>query len=516
MIGVTFMVACGSSRASFVDDESELRLAIPQLRSAIGDHPRVLKIEVDPNFVTIEAQDPHNQKHLNRWRCGNRVLRFIPMRWVTGPEAVDLQLINPDLEANLFDLDAVAFSAMSKLEKAAIERAQIQDPAIVTHMEIARQTFILPEPASGDIRWTLHIASGREHADVFANVQGVIIGANLSGTERAKSLNLFKEPGLMVDAAEAFRAALGSDPILTAVGVDTKMVSFTTNLHDTTLGKVVGGIPTKTSFSWSLDGLVQRLGKPDLSAAMGTQEPAPFSVNDVDWTILGQLEASSLAKVAIPQARVTCINLEKSSTGPGGPVLAWTVEITDPSGELTSIVADTKGSIGRVVLPESRRPKIVWLDPTALAGAVSRVGAIFGPDTRIASIVADEKGGRITIDDPANGGRPATFDFSADGVTRAAISFSLDSTGPRFSVADLTSLTEQKIATLEVEALKKLGEGRKVYLESVSIGPHIFVRDAGARAIEVRVRDLPEDSVRAEYGWIVYDFDGRVLDFSTP
>jgi hypothetical protein len=43
-----------------------------------------------------------------------------------------------------------------------------------------------------------------------------------------------------------------------------------------------------------------------------------------------------------------------------------------------------------------------------------------------------------------------------------------------------------------------------------------FVRSGGARAIEVRVRDVPEDSTRAECGWIVFDSDGRVLDFVTP
>jgi hypothetical protein len=42
------------------------------------------------------------------------------------------------------------------------------------------------------------------------------------------------------------------------------------------------------------------------------------------------------------------------------------------------------------------------------------------------------------------------------------------------------------------------------------------VRKAGAHAIEVRVRDVPEDSARAEYGWIVFDFEGHVLDFVTP
>jgi hypothetical protein len=41
----------------------------------------------------------------------------------------------------------------------------------------------------------------------------------------------------MVEAAAAFRAALGAEPILTAVGIDTKMVSFATNIRDTTLGR---------------------------------------------------------------------------------------------------------------------------------------------------------------------------------------------------------------------------------------------------------------------------------------
>jgi hypothetical protein len=191
LVGVTLMVACVSAEASFVDDGTELGRAIPELRSAIGNHPRVLKIEVDPNVVTIEAQDPRNPKHVNRWRCVDRVLGFIPMRWVTGPEPVDLQLLDPDLEANLFDLDAIVFSATSKLERAAIERAHIQDAAVITHMEIARQTFILPRPTTGDIRWTLHITSGREHADVFANAQGIIVGTLMNEKKSKRAANLY-------------------------------------------------------------------------------------------------------------------------------------------------------------------------------------------------------------------------------------------------------------------------------------------------------------------------------------
>jgi hypothetical protein len=518
LASVVFIISWGeNSQAGFVDNGTELSQAIPALRSAIGNHPRILRIEVQPNDVIVEAQDPNNLKHVNRWRYVNHI-GILPIRWVFGPEPVDLQLLNPDLEANLFDLDTVAFAETEKLGKAAIEHARLQDAAVITRMEIERQTYILPKPSSGDVRWTLHIASGREEAEVYANARGDIIGADLSSTQRAQTLNLYKEPDLVVDAAAAFRNTVGADPVLTSVSIDTQTVSFQTNIADNRLG-IGGGLKQVANYSWNLEGLHSQFPRVDTSGIlkMTNQAPTlvPFSVNDVDWTIVAKLEADSLAKVNLAQAQITGIRVERSSSQPGQVVLAWTIKITDASGEDTSVVADTKGAIQRVLLPESRRPKLVWTDPATLANAISRVGTTFGPNTKISSIVADDRGGRITIDDPASGGNLATFDLSADGVTRASMTFALNPQGPRFGVADLTLLTEQKIATLEADAMKRFGRNKQVYLESISIGAHLFVRKAGARAIEVRVRDIPQDSAKAEYAWIVYDFEGRALDFSS-
>jgi hypothetical protein len=69
LVGVTLVVACASAEASFVDNETELAQAIPALGSAIGNHPGILKIDVDPNVVTTEAQDPRNPEHVNRCCC---------------------------------------------------------------------------------------------------------------------------------------------------------------------------------------------------------------------------------------------------------------------------------------------------------------------------------------------------------------------------------------------------------------------------------------------------------------
>jgi hypothetical protein len=515
LLAVALLVP-GGARANYLDDSTKFGLALSVLRSAIGPHPRILRLEVDADGITIEAQDARNRNHVDRWRYG-RVghLKMLPLQRLSGPQPVDLQLINPDLEANLFDLDAVDFSAAPKLIADAIKRAKLQDAAVVTHMEIARRIYILPKPTSGDIRWTVHLDSGRERADIYANAQGVIVGADLSGTRRAQTLDLFKEPELATDAAAAFRAALGAGPVLTEVAVEPKTIGFHTNIADRRLAPLGLGMPETATFTWDLDGLVQRLGAVDVNAAMGAPALPPFGVDDVDWTILAKLQRDALAKVAIPQARVSRLSVAKSSEQPGRPVLVWTVEIIDPGGETTAVIADTKGAITRVVLPASRRPKTNWLDAATIAAALKRVGSTFGQDSRIASVVFEDRGARITLDDPANGGRAATFDFSADGVTRAGISFAMDSAGPRFAVAALSPLTEQKIAGMEAEAIKRLGGGRTVYLESVSIGAHPFVRQAGAQAIEVRIRNVPVDSVQAEYGWMVFDFNGRVLDFST-
>ncbi len=516
LIGLMLLAASGSAEASFLDGNTAFGLGMAVLRSAIGAHPRVLRIEVDGDAITIDAQDPHNRNHVDRWRYGTvKYLNMVPLKRLSGPHAVDLQLINPDLEANLFDLDAVDLAAAPKLIGAALARVHLQDAAAVTHMEIARRVFILPRPTSGDVRWTLHIDSGRERAEVYANARGVIVGLDLSSTRRAQTLNLLNEPTLAADAAAAFRRSVGAGRVLTKVSIDRKWVTFATNIRDRNMAKLMSNLPATATFTWDLNGLQQRLGTINIDLEMGRAGPPPFSVDDVDWTILATLERDALARAALPKASVKSLSVGKSSEQPGAPVLAWTVEIVDQNDDVTKVTADSKGLIQRVVLPASRRPVVDWLNAATIAAAIARVPALFGGNARIASIVFDDRRGRITVDDPAKHGEAATFDFSADSVTRAGITFSLDSNGPRFGVADIAALDEHKIAALEAEAMKRLGAGRKAYLESVSFGPHLFVRRAGARAIEVRVRDIAVDSVRAHYAWIVFDFNGRVLDFTT-
>lgn len=302
-------------------------------------------------------------------------------------------------------------------------------------------------------------------------LSALIVLALLAAGARAQALDLFDDTARLTDAVAAFRASVGAGPVLKSVGIDAKTVYFATNTPDAGLSKLAPGLPSSAVYTWDQNGLRrQALGRVDADAAMGQASPLPFSIDDVNWKILAQLARDALARAAIPRAKVGHLGIARSAQEPGGPLLLWTVEIVDPGGEVITVTADVRGAIRRVVLPVSRRPKPDWLDATTIADAIARIGPTFGADTRIASIVFDSGGGRITLDDRKNGGRPATFDLSADGATRAAISFSLDAMGPRFAVADLAPLDARLIKTLQAEALERLGAQRQAWLDSVSIG----------------------------------------------
>src|SRR5262249_24532689 len=150
---------------------------------------------------------------------------------------------------------------------------------------------------------------------------------NVGSTRRAQTLNLLDEPALAADAAAAFRRTVGTGAVLNAIGVDTRSVSFGTNIKDQGMARIGFNMPPPESYPWDRSGLQRRLANFDTNAMMGNAGPPPFSIDDVDWTILEKLVQEARARAEIPGARVKHLGVAKAADQPGGPVLVWTVEI---------------------------------------------------------------------------------------------------------------------------------------------------------------------------------------------
>ena len=340
---------------SFFDEDTAIAQAIGTFRERIGAPVHVLNVSITPDDVTIRAQDPNNRSRVDEWRLDR--VHVVAVNWdrVSGPSPYPLTLINPDLEANLFDLDEIDFAASIKLARAAVERAGLAGNARAMRMEIARQVFVLPKPSSGEIRWTVDVSSGRESVQVFADSQGTIVGMNIDGTDRAKNLDILRDLNLVADAARAFRFILGPDKILLRANILANSIGFVTNLPDPSSPvPVSGGLSTRRIYVWNLNGLQRAIGTVNADAAFQSVSSEAFSIDDVDWTVLPKIAAAAAQQLAMTQGRVTGIELSKPVNAIGPSIVLWKIEITDQNKEKGFILADTAGTVKQVMPPAQR------------------------------------------------------------------------------------------------------------------------------------------------------------------
>src|SRR5690348_18410594 len=105
LAGAVLLALCGpAGAASLFDDAHAIADAVARIRAAIGGPVRALSVAIDGDAVTIRAQDPRDHRHVDEWRLAQRHLAYLQWDKLSGPNPVEPDLINPDLEANLFDL----------------------------------------------------------------------------------------------------------------------------------------------------------------------------------------------------------------------------------------------------------------------------------------------------------------------------------------------------------------------------------------------------------------------------
>lgn len=509
--------------ASLFDDPAKIIQEVDAIKEKIGGPVRVLKVEISPDVVTIQAQDAKNPNHIDEWRAGRIKRGWFEWDMVVGPDPVQPSLINPDLEANLFGLGDIHFEATAKLMKEAIDRARLEDPAVIGGMEIARQIYILPQPSSGPVRWRVNLGSGRESAQIIADAQGTITGQDLSGTNRMRNFDLLRQPEMAADAARDFRAMLGKEPILVRAGVSRSSAFFETKLPvDQAAASSRSIIHEDQAFTWNLNGLHRTLaGATHIQTPGSGGADAPFSIDDADWTQLPKLVAVARDKLGMPQGTLGGIDLRKSAEGVGAPVLLWKIEIVDANGEKGSVFADAAGAVKQVMLPESRRKPADWLDPAAVADTFARIGKEFGADAKLVEIYFDDDKVRISAEDPRQPGQLMDVLLSDSGFRRFgdggfAMAATMRGKPRTFTIGELAPLTAQRLTDLEAKTVARMNLP-KVQVTSISIGRNnIDPSPKGDITVEIRALVPPFNAPRPPGGRVVYELDGTAIKSYLP
>jgi len=135
--------------------------AAAQITAKLHPPVRVLQIEITPDSLSMQVQDPAAPTHVDEYgysRVGTSV---------SGPTPVQLQLINPKLEENLFNLEDVNLAAVPEAVQEAIKQTALEGGGTVERIVIKRTLGIWPVPRNGDVQWTISVRSPRETASAL-------------------------------------------------------------------------------------------------------------------------------------------------------------------------------------------------------------------------------------------------------------------------------------------------------------------------------------------------------------
>jgi hypothetical protein len=479
------------------------------LVARMGESRPVARLTFAPDEITAKTQADTGDGFVE-WGVSRLDLGVLNFHFVSGPNAAYDSGVVDDKSEAYFRLSDIDLGKFDSVVAASVAVAKLEDVPTVALVEIARNVSILPEPAYGDIRWTVTLRTAAETALVYLSRDGEVIGADLSDTKRAQDLDLYaSDDWPMKEAQDALASVLGSSRVHTVRLYQDYI--FVTADHPTDSG-------LQRDYSWRLGGVTRGLvDTPNLvNLGMGGMVSFPFS--EVDLTKLPKIKAAAREAFGTPDAVITGMAAEKSTDVAIGELkVLWTVEFRDPNGEEGDVLLDTEGNVVEVHLPESRLPELgPWLAPATVIDTLRRISETFGPDAKLSEISINDTQASIDIEDPQAPGEVAHFLMDAREVSRfgsGSFFASLDADNV-FTPRDLAGLTTEQLSDMvrRTEERLKMKDG---VVFRFTFSRHAMIMDESDKRLMVEIR-YGNQEIGGDSGWMTFLLDGTQTDEMVP
>jgi hypothetical protein len=166
--------------------------ALDAMAQRLGHTPQVALIDImgSEMIVHVQGAQPH---HIDRWTWVRARGFFGTTTRIRGPEAAQPLVPTLDPTTAFFPLDDLPLDDLPALIERITPRAMLENPALPRSIRIERQLLLLGGTRAGETRIMVHWNTGRESSYVYLNQDGSIRSADVSGTFRARGLDMARD-----------------------------------------------------------------------------------------------------------------------------------------------------------------------------------------------------------------------------------------------------------------------------------------------------------------------------------
>jgi hypothetical protein len=507
ILGALLLPSCSPSAKQSLFEGTSSQEAVAKLSEKLNAPVRVLKIEILPNTLSIQVQDPAARTQVNEYtyrKMPGVIAMVFPA--VAGPKPVRLNLINPNLEENLFDLAKVNFAAVAETVRTAERRVALEGGGATRAIEIQRRVGILP-PSSGEIEWNISVAGPRESASAYADAQGRVRRVNLAGTLRAQTLDYTKDGKALNEAIAEIRDQFGSEPVFNQFTVSRLNVSFT--VRDSKDSNETH------SYSCDLNGVSRGLSDMMNMKLRSDMEPKRefFGIDEADWSRVPAMCKAALEKINFPHPNLHSIQLEKLPPTLRERPLRWRAQVIEGAmGEYGFVEFDPKtGEMTAVHPPDSQVKPVDFLEPTKTAELLANMKEDFGPTARFQEISISHDRASAKGTAPAHPAELREYHYNAAKRADPGITSVIKNPTENFGPQDLFDAAEIQVYAARLSELQQKTLDR-LRLANGKIDRLTFFRQSpfypGNKKLLLEIRCAG----KGDDGRIVYDPAGTEFD----
>lgn len=491
-----------SAQNSYLNHEETFDTAWDLLTDQIGDSD-LLWLRLEPDSLSVIAATGQSGEEFNLWtiRRSNTGQGFKdevhgPMHMADGPKFI----VPPER----FTQAELRIANLWSILRRAPDNLPTKKPGVVTAAAASLGPVL--GQAHWQVKWNFSVKSEREFGQVYALADGRFDGADISHTERGRTMNLRTQSDWPFDFAENRFADI--------IGPDEKVFEIKVLSHGVEIDAVSPSDPGQVqNYRWNGGSFRRGIGGKPISLYTLTGRSRPFAITGSGLAQLPQILDAARAEVPQGWSHIDRVEATRPPSTGKETGVHWVINFQHTSGGRENVVVRVRpdASIYSVALPESLRAFDSYLSFDGVSEAFAQFQATLGTDIKFFEMTFRHDRASIAMPDPDAPGNVVEYTLGSSGVSRG---FSrpriMENDADLITFAQAAGFHPQLITDVPAMVVKAFKvENAEVFMIKLWNGAPFYKDANGALFMQMFIGVPPQHN---NSGHAVFKYDGEFVE----